>query len=93
MLPQSASEMMNRVEECMVAARRVWGFISKECAGFRAHYYSWHSQMPCVHIITTLNSYFFFLLPIFFTPFHHLIPQDIFLLVLSKREEEEEAVL
>lgn len=51
--------MMNRVEKCMVAARRVWGFIWKECSGFRAPYYSWHPQMPCVHIITTLNWGFF----------------------------------
>lgn len=56
--------MMNRVEKCMVAARRVWGFIWKECTGFRAPYYSWHPEMPCVHIITTLNWGFF--LPNFF---------------------------
>lgn len=62
--------MMNRVEKCMVAARRVWGFIWKECTGFRAPYYSWHPQMPCVHIITTLNWGFF--LPIFFAHFHRL---------------------
>ena len=59
--------MMNRVEKCMVAARRVWGFIWKECTGFRAPYYSWHPQMPCVHIITTLNWGFF--RPIFFYSF------------------------
>lgn len=56
--------MMNRVEKCMVAARRVWGFIWKECTGFRAPYYSWHPEMPCVHIITTLNWGIF--LPFFF---------------------------
>lgn len=76
---------MNRVEKCMVAARRVWGFIWKECTGFRAHYYSWHCQMPCVHIITTLNLGFF--LPIFFTLFHHLLHKNIFSCA------EEEAVL
>lgn len=75
--------MMNRVEKCMVAARRVWGFIWKECTGFRAPYYSWHPQMPCVHIITTLN-WGFFLRPIFFTRFHRLLPQDNF----SWAEEE-----
>lgn len=38
-----------------MAARRVWGFTGKECTGFGAPCYSWHPQMPCVHIITTLN--------------------------------------
>lgn len=41
--------------------------------------------MPCVHIITTLNWGFF--LPIFFTRFHRLLPQEIFTWA------EEEAVL
>lgn len=77
--------MMNRVEKCMVAARQVWGFIWKECTGFRAPYYSWHPQMPCVHIITTLNWGFF--LPIFFSRFHRPLPQENF------SWAEEEAVL
>lgn len=72
--PQS-SEMINRVEECMVAARRVWGFIWKECTGLRAPYYIWHPQMPCVHIITTLNWGFF---SPHFLYFHHLLPQVVF---------------
>lgn len=41
--------------------------------------------MPCVHIITTLNWGFF--LPIFFTRFHRLLPQENF------SWAEEEAVL
>lgn len=63
---------MNRLEKWMAAARRVWAFIWKECAAFRAPYYSWHPEMPCVHIITTLNWAFFFSL---FSFHHHHHPQ------------------
>lgn len=77
--------MMNRLEKWMTVARRVWAFIWKECAAFRAPYYSWHPEMPCVHIITTLNWAFFFSL----FSFHHHHPQFFFLLLWA----EEEAVL